>query len=181
MKNIIEKITKRINNKKYRIEKLEELILNYEIKENENKLSISSLNKEIENLNGILKSSNDTIANQNTKIVYLREKLSLKKITENDLFFKIEELKKELKKINGTKGGLTKENNKLKLENESLKLAIVKLKDDLKDAMSDKYLRKEIPSGKRPKTQFVCAKQIRSKQVNGILKEINESKNNNED
>lgn len=181
MKNIIEKITKRINSKKYRIEKLEELILNYEIKENKNKLSISSLNKEIENLNGILKSSNDTIANQNTKIVYLKEKLSLKKITENDLFSKIEELKKELKKINGTKGGLTKENNKLKLENENLKLAIVKLKDDLTDAMSDKYLRKEIPSGKRPKTQFVCAKQIRSKQVNGILKEINESKNNNED
>ena len=181
MKNIIEKITKRINSKKYRIEKLEEINLNYEIKENKNKLSISSLNKEIENLNGILKSSNDTIANQNNELVYLKEKLFLNKITENDLFSKIEELKKELKKINGTKGGLTKENNKLKFENENLKLAIVKLEDDLKDAMSDKYLRKVIPSGKRPKTQFVCVKQMRSKQVNGILKEINESKNNNED
>lgn len=181
MKSIIEKVKEIINNKKIRIDELQKKILVYENDVSLSKLKILSLNKEIEHLDSVLKSCNDTIENQNTKIIYLKEKLSLTKINENDLMCKIQELKKELKRVNCTKGGLTKEKNKLKLENENLRLTIIKLKENLKDAMSDKYLRKKIPSGKRPKTQFVCAKQIRSKQVNGILKEINESKNNSED
>lgn len=55
-------------------------------------------------------------------------------------------LKKEKKQINGSKGGLTKEVNKLKNE-------VQELETKLKESMTGKYLVKKIPSGKTPKGQ----------------------------
>ncbi len=45
----------------------------------------------------------------------------------------------KIRKLNGSTGGLIKENNKLKKENEELK--------------SDRYLRRTLPEGKRPMIQ----------------------------
>lgn len=55
-----------------------------------------------------------------------------------------EELKEENHKLLGAKGGYTKEINKLKKQVEELTFK-------LEESMTDKYLVKRIPSGRRPK------------------------------
>lgn len=55
-----------------------------------------------------------------------------------------EELKEEKKKLLGAKGGYVKENNKLKKQ-------VEELEEKLKESMTDKYLVKKLPSGRRPK------------------------------
>lgn len=59
-------------------------------------------------------------------------------------------LKEELKETRGSKGGLTKENNKLKSENEELNKQIIELKKKLEESMTNKYLVRKIPSGRTP-------------------------------
>lgn len=76
----------------------------------------------------------------NEKVMDELEKIENKRIQE------IENLKKENKKLTGAKGGHTKEINKLKKKVEELELK-------LKESMTDKYLVKKIPSGRRPKSQ----------------------------
>lgn len=64
-----------------------------------------------------------------------------------DLEQKIENLKKEHKKqLDGAKGGYTARINKLEKQVEELDFK-------LKESMTDKYLVKKIPSGRKPKGQ----------------------------
>ena len=61
------------------------------------------------------------------------------------------QLKEENKKLLGAKGGYTKEINKLKKQVEELDFK-------LKESMTDKYLVKKIPSGRKPKSQTMKLK-----------------------
>lgn len=69
-----------------------------------------------------------------------------------ELDFENNHLKLKLKKELGAKGGLTAKNNKLKLENETLKQENESLIIKLKESMSDKYLVKKLRPQRTPKT-----------------------------
>lgn len=60
-------------------------------------------------------------------------------------------LKDKIRSLHGAKGGLITENNKLKAK-------VSELTEQLKDAMSDKYLVKRIPMGRMPKGQVMKMK-----------------------
>ena len=62
------------------------------------------------------------------------------------------DLHKKIKQEQGAKGGLTKNNNKLKKEVVELQKEVENLKAKLEESMTDKYLVKKIPSGKTPNT-----------------------------
>lgn len=62
----------------------------------------------------------------------------------------------KIKKLYGSTGGLIKENNKLKKEIEELK--------------SDRYLRKQIPEGKRPNTQKIKVSKAPNTKVQNYMK-----------
>lgn len=72
------------------------------------------------------------------------EDIKIANATISKLSKKINKLKENNKKIGGAKGGLLKENNYLK---ESVKDLTFKLEE----SMTDKYVLKKLPSGKRPK------------------------------
>lgn len=61
------------------------------------------------------------------------------------MHYKMEDMKKEIKQLKGSRGGFTRQVNKLRKENEDLK-------NKLADSMTDKYLIKKIRPGKRPNT-----------------------------
>lgn len=73
-----------------------------------------------------------------------KEDIKIANATISKLSKKIDKLKENNKKIGGAKGGLLKENNYLK---ESVKDLTFKLEE----SMTDKYVLKKLPSGKRPK------------------------------
>lgn len=56
----------------------------------------------------------------------------------------IKKLEEEKKKLLGAKGGYVKEINKLKKQ-------VEELEEKLKESMTDKYLVKKLPAGRRPK------------------------------
>ncbi|MBQ9607825.1 MAG: hypothetical protein IJV15_00100 [Lachnospiraceae bacterium] len=64
----------------------------------------------------------------------------------------------ERRKSAGKAGGLTAKLNSEKKENEKLKEEVEELKDKLAESMTDKYLVKKIPSGRRPRTQVMKLK-----------------------
>lgn len=72
-------------------------------------------------------------------------------------------LNNKIKSLQGAKGGLVTENNKLKAK-------VIELTEQLKDAMSDKYLVKRIPSGKLPKGQPMKIKD--SSKLSKIIKDL---------
>lgn len=62
------------------------------------------------------------------------------------LNFLVKKLKAENKKLLGAKGGFTARINKLKKQ-------VAELEEKYKESMTDKYVLKKIPSGRRPKSQ----------------------------
>lgn len=62
------------------------------------------------------------------------------------LNFLVKQLKEKNKKLLGAKGGYTARINKLKKQ-------VEELEEKYKESMTDKYLVKKIPSGRRPKSQ----------------------------
>lgn len=88
---------------------------------------------------------------QETKIGELKTKIASSKNKNMQLEDEIMQLKEENKKLLGAKGGYTKEINKLKQQVEELDFK-------LKESMTDKYLVKKIPSGRRPKSQTMKIK-----------------------
>lgn len=83
----------------------------------------------------------------------------------NDLSLSIENTLEKLnlaesarRKSAGKAGGLTAKLNSEKKENEKLKEEVEELKDKLAESMTDKYLVKKIPSGRKPKTQTMKLK-----------------------
>ena len=83
----------------------------------------------------------------------------------NDLSTSVETVLEQLKikeferrKNAGKAGGLQKSLNQEKDKTEKLKEEVKELKDKLAESMTDKYLVKKIPSGRRPKTQVMKIK-----------------------
>ena len=83
---------------------------------------------------------------QETKIGELNTKIASSKNKNMQLEDENRQLKEENKKLLGAKGGYTKEINKLKNQIEELDFK-------LKESMTDKYLVKKLPSGRKPKSQ----------------------------
>lgn len=75
------------------------------------------------------------------------------------------EYKEAIKELRGAKGGLKKENNKLKEQ-------IISLKNEIKELKTDKYIVKKLPSEKVPQTQHMKVKSV-SRQ-SSIIKKIRE-------
>lgn len=103
---------------------------------------------------GMVDEINDLL-NENNKLndekeIYLKDLCEYEdKIHKLNLI--VEELKEEKNKLICAKGGYTKEINKLKKQVEELDFK-------LKESMTDKYLVKKIPSGRRPKGQTMKIK-----------------------
>lgn len=97
--------------------------------------------------NGLLEENNKLIKRNETneKLIEGCERAEIEYKKE------IEQLKEEKKKLLGAKGGYTKEINKLKKQVEELDFK-------LKESMTDKYVLKKIPSGRRPKSQTMKLK-----------------------
>ncbi len=80
-----------------------------------------------------------------------KEDIKIANATISKLSKKIDKLKENNKKIGGAKGGFIKENNYLK--------ELVKdLTFKLEESMSDKYVLRKLPSGKRPKGDLMRLK-----------------------
>ena len=97
----------------------------------------------------VLKSYENANKELNSKIVNYKKKIiSLESIVRQSGI--------KIKKLNGSTGGLIKENNKLKQEIEDLK--------------SDRYLRKQIPEGKRSNTQKIKVSKVPNTKVQNYMK-----------
>ena len=83
---------------------------------------------------------------QETKIGEFKTKIASCKNKNMQLENENRQLKEENKQLLGAKGGYTKEINKLKKQVEELDFK-------LKESMTDKYLVRKIPSGRKPKSQ----------------------------
>ena len=70
----------------------------------------------------------------------------------NNLKLELGLTKEKLKSANTSKGGFTKEINKLKKEKEQYEIEIQDLKAKIKDLESDRYLIRKIPSGRTKNT-----------------------------
>ena len=102
----------------------------------------------------------------------LKEELHVDSIAINGFIKENKELKEKIKKEAGTKGGLTKEINKLSKENETLKNEIEDLKKKLEESMSDKYLVKKIRAQKAPTQKTRITKTVKSNIRNYMQKEF---------
>lgn len=69
-----------------------------------------------------------------------------------DLKLDVDEVKKQLRIVNGAKGGLIRENHKLKNIITDKDNEIADLKAKISDLKSDRYLIKKIPSGRTKST-----------------------------
>lgn len=91
-----------------------------------------------------LKHQQKLVTKKANKIDEQAKKLESAKEVISRLSEDILQYKNTIRKINGSKGGLTHENNKLK------KL-VEELTKKLEESMTDKYILKTVPAGKRPK------------------------------
>ena len=82
-------------------------------------------------------------------------------------------IKKELTNIKKAKGGYKKQINQLQDKVNQLKKELEETNQKLKESMTDKYLVKKIPSGKRPKTIFtkINNSSVQSNIVKNMYKE----------
>ena len=99
------------------------------------------------------------------KIEKLTKKNEEYKIANTDLENKVTELEDKVKQLNCSKGGYIKTINKLTNENQ-------KLQDQLEESMTDKYLVRKVPEGKKPKVQTMKVKS--SSVPSKIIKKIKE-------
>lgn len=107
--------------------------------------------KKYDLLNVKLVKSLDKLQQKDRIIENYEEDIKIANATISKLSKKINKLKENNKKIGGAKGGLLKENNYLK---ESVKDLTFKLEE----SMTDKYVLKKLPSGKRPKGDLMRLK-----------------------
>ena len=82
-------------------------------------------------------------------------------------------VKKELTNIKKAKGGYNKQINRLQNKVNQLQKELEETNQKLKESMTDKYLVKKIPSGKRPKTIFtkINNSSVQSNIVKNMYKE----------
>lgn len=121
-----------------------------------------------------------TIEKNNKKILKLSGKNDelIDKIIEltNDKNFykrKCESINKELINTKKAKGGYNKQINQLHKVIDNLKIELEETNQKLEESMTDKYLVKKIPSGKRPKTIFtkINNSSVQSNIVKNMYKE----------
>ena len=133
-----------LKNKTYQglIDKVEKLI-----EENEKLNTRDALNnKFIEEYKQLSDNYKEICETQETKIGEFKTKIASCKNKNMQLENENRQLKEENKQLLGAKGGYTKEINKLKKQVEELDFK-------LKESMTDKYLVRKIPSGRKPKSQ----------------------------
>lgn len=121
---------------------------------NSNKKIIEAQNelvKKYELLDGKLVKASYKLQEKDRILGNYEEDIEIANITISKLSKKINKLKENNKKIGGAKGGLIKENKHLK---ELVKDLTIKLEE----SMSDKYVLKKLPSGKRPKGDLMRLK-----------------------
>lgn len=107
--------------------------------------------KKYDLLNVKLVKSLDKLQQKDRIIENYEEDIKIANATISKLSKKINKLKENNKKIGGAKGGFIKENNYLK--------ELVKdLTFKLEESMSDKYVLRKLPSGKRPKGDLMRLK-----------------------
>lgn len=111
----------------------------------------NELVKKYDLLNVKLVKALDKLQQKDKIIENYEEDIKIANATISKLSKKINKLKENNKKIGGAKGGLLKENNYLK---ESVKDLTFKLEE----SMTDKYVLKKLPSGKRPKGDLMRLK-----------------------
>lgn len=100
---------------------------------------------EVRRKNGRLRDEkNSLLEERETKIGEFKTKIASCKNKNMQLEEENRQLKEENKKLLGAKGGYVKEINKLKK-------IIEELEEKLKESMTDKYLVKKLPAGRRPK------------------------------
>lgn len=107
--------------------------------------------KKYDLLNVKLVKASDKLQQKDKIIENYEEDIKIANATISKLSKKINKLKENNKKIGGAKGCLLKENNYLK---ESVKDLTFKLEE----SMTDKYVLKKLPSGKRPKGDLMRLK-----------------------
>ena len=107
--------------------------------------------KKYDLLNVKIVKASDKLQQKDRIIENYEEDIKIANATISKLSKKINKLKENNKKIGGAKGGLLKENNYLK---ESVKDLTFKLEE----SMTDKYVLKKLPSGKRPKGDLMRLK-----------------------
>lgn len=93
----------------------------------------------------------------NQLILGINDELKLQK---DELYHDLKEQEKLIKELQGSKGGYKSSNNKLKKEKIECENIIKKLKEEINDLRSTRYLVRKIPSGRLPKTQKI---KVRSK------------------
>ncbi len=107
--------------------------------------------KKYDLLNVKIVKASDKLQQKDRIIENYEKDIKIANATISKLSKKINKLKENNKKIGGAKGGLLKENNYLK--------ELVKdLTFKLEESMSDKYVLRKLPSGKRPKGDLMRLK-----------------------
>ena len=98
---------------------------------------------ECEKLKEIIKRKELAIAKFADNLNYREEQIKREIKANAELQNELLKSSEDLKKVLGAKGGLTKENNRLKNQIEELKNEISDLKKQLEESMTDKYLVKK--------------------------------------
>lgn len=136
----------------------------------EEKKNLMFINEEHKKVNGKimeeLKGQQKLVTKKANKINEQARELESAKEVISRLSEEILQYKNTIRKINGSKGGLTTENNKLK------KL-VGELTKKLEESMTDKYILKKVPAGKRPKGEPIRIKShaVQSKIVKQMHRE----------
>ena len=141
--NIIDRILFAIN--------LPKIPEDYNNKDNPIKLIRKSEYQALRNMADNIPGYTTQIMQQNSKLETMQEELDLKIV-------ELDTKEKQRMKLIAKVGGLTTSLKNQKKKNEELLKAVNELEEKLEESMSNKYLVKKIPSGRRPRTQTMKLK-----------------------
>lgn len=130
-------------------------------------ITIEKSNKKIDRANKMINTTNQLNEKLKESIAII-EKAYIKKFNE------WLNVKKELTNVKKAKGGYNKQINRLQDKVNQLQKELKETNQKLKESMTDKYLVKKIPSGKRPKTIFtkINNSSVQSNIVKNMHKEV---------
>jgi wobble nucleotide-excising tRNase len=100
----------------------------------------------------LLEKKNASLESYNKMILNINEELRLQR---NELHQDLKDKEKLLRELRGSKGGYKGHINRLKREKYECDDIIKRLKEEIKDLKSTRYLVREIPPGRIPKTQKI--------------------------
>lgn len=125
----------------------------------------NNLKKEYEDYKSTRENAINELNNKSYELLIENSKLKTLKLD-------VDKVKEELRKVNGAKGGLVKENNKLKNIIKDKDNEIADLKAKISDLQSDRYLIKKIPSGRTKNT--LKTKITSSSKESNVIKYVKE-------